>query len=350
LIAHDLGSTESLPPENPNPHKPSKGRAFFRWLADKTVGAVITTVVAGVVAGIVVFGHSDKPESPEPPTLASQWLVEKAKIARKGWRIAQKRVVDLRGVGEPSTVLVLDPPPKSCLDSTRTRAQQIRVYDVDDGWLEEELKFEPTLRGGCPQLEFEFVRVAPLREYDDTPLILGSFSGGLRWFGEEVSIPVVLAWNDRTRGYRLAPLLVRPPRLITFIYRDGRPITGGDRSWYRAAKRTFEQPIDLGSGVRGYAVSRPFAVGRMYSAVGDLILAGVYRLTAGNAGKGEQLISSPVVHQRAVWSLGTTPEGALYAGECSLSRRMTQEFPPKEDLATELLERAGGLVIGCAEY
>lgn len=47
------------------------------------------------------------------------------------------------------------------------------------------------------------------------------------------------------------------------------------------------------------------------------VLAGIYRLSAGNAA-GRRIVETPIVVQQAIWQLTTTPSGDLYAGECSL--------------------------------
>jgi hypothetical protein len=339
-----------VPPDKPAPENPTRRRALALWLADKTGAAAITVIVAALLTalGILVFGGSDD-DGGRPAALSSQWLRERAEIAGKGWRIAQTRKVDLRGIGEPSTVLVLAPPAQSCIDSTTTRSQEIRVYDVRDGRLNRALTFEPKVEG-CPPMEFELVRVAPLREYDEAPLILGRFDGGLEGFPDEISFPVVISWNARFQQYTLAPLLVRPPRLAEFIYGNGQPLRGADRLWYQEATKTFEHPLDLGHGLRGYALSG-FAFGRSHQAAAGPIVAGVFRLSAGNAGSGSRIIESPVVYQRAIWSLGTTPGGELYAGECSLYGQPVFEGLDLEDaLARRLLERADDLISGCADY
>lgn len=340
-----------MPSASRNPNNPSSLRAVGLWFADKAGTAAIgLLVVAGLTGlGFLLFGGSDRHDDP-PPALSTQWLHERAAIARKGWRIAQTRQVDLRGIGEPSTIFVLSPPAKSCTDPTSTRSQQIRIYDVNEGQLDRALAFEPKKLGGCPPMNFEFVRVAPLREYSDAPLILGRFVGGIKGFFDEISIPIVIAWDDRSQQYTLRPLLIQSPRLVEFIYGNGEPLSGTDRLWYRQAKQVFEHPVDLGSGIGGYAVSA-FAFGRSYWVTASPIIAGVYRLSAGNAGKGNRMIGSPVVYQQALWALETTPEGALYAGECSLTGgRMTQGLASESSLATRLVKRADTLISGCAEY
>jgi hypothetical protein len=331
------------------PARPRTLRALGLWFADRSGTAVVGALtIAGLAAlGILLFGGSDGPEEPSAPS--TQWLHERAAIARHGWRIAQQREADLRGVGEPSTILTLSPPAKSCFESGATRSQQIRIYDLDEGSLHRALTFEPKTVG-CPPMEFEVLKVAPLIEYDSAPVVLGRFVGGLETFGEEVSVPIVIAWNDRLQRYSLRPLLVSPPRLLNVTYSDGESFVGPDRSFYQHAKETFERPVDLGSGLRGYAVSA-MAVGRSEAVLDGPVLAGAYRLNAGLKSEDEWNLDGEVYYQRALWALETTPEGTLYAGECSLAGPPVSEgLDYEDDMAIELVNHADDLINSCAEY
>ena len=158
---------------------------------------------------------------------------------------------------------------------------------------------------------------------------------------------VAIAWSDRTGHYSLKPLLTQPPPLAVFTYGDGKPLSGLDRSWYAAARKVYGHPVDLGSGLRGYPVEE-VALG--YSAlVGSPVLAGTYRLTAGNAA-GRRLFQTPIIFQQAIWQLTTTPAGDLYAGECSLpGGKVVQaigSFPP----VTKLAAIVDSVISGCDEY
>lgn len=336
-----------MPPASRNPDNPSTLRAVGLWLADKAgtaaVGLLVVAALTGL--GLLLFGGSGGEDDPPPP-LSTQWLHERAAIARKGWRIAERREVDLRGIGEPSTVLVLSPPAKSCTDPNPTGSQQIRIYDVDDGRLERAMTFQPKL-DGCPPMQFEFVRVAPLREYDDAPLILGRFDGGIDSFSDEISVPVVIAWDDREQQYALRPLLVQPPHLVDLTHSGGKPLRGFDRDWYRQAREVFGHPVDLGSSFAGYAVA-DFTFGRSSFLAGPVI-AGIYRLTAGNAAEGRRMISSPIVEQPVIWALETTPEDVLYAEECSLER-VAASTQGLEDSVTRLVKRADDLISACPGF
>lgn len=213
--------------------KSTPRRRVALWLADRT-GAAIIGALAGVVVvvGLAAIGLSQGDGSDpmeNPPPLTSQWLRERAEIAREGLRIALNRRVDLRGIGEPSTVLVLRPPSKSCLNDTTVRSQQIRVYDVEEGLLHQALKFEPRTKG-CPPLEFRFVQIAPLREYDDTSQVLGKFVGGIDGFPDEITIPVVISWKASLQRYVISPLLTQPPSLVEFTFGSGSPLRGYDRT------------------------------------------------------------------------------------------------------------------------
>lgn len=79
-------------------------------------------------------------------------------------------------------------------------------------------------------------------------------------------------------------------------------------------------------------------------------MAGVYRVSAGNAG-GSRLIGSPIVYQQAIWSLGTTPGGELFTAECSLSgSSLSEGLAPEDALAEKLLARAGTKITSCSGY
>lgn len=307
------------------------------------VGVIVTAVGFFLLAPL---GNSDGDDTSTAPSLSTQWLHIHAEIARHGWKIVEKRTADLRGNGEPSTILVLSPPAKSCLNKTPAHSQQVRIYDVEEGRLKQQLTFQPRTLG-CPPWEFKFMKVAPLREYGSAPVILGRFFGGDDAFFEELNIPVAIAWNDRTGHYSLRPLLVQPPSLAVLAYSDDKPLTGFDRTWYAAARKVYGHPVDLGSGLRGYAVEE-VALG--YSALmASPVLAGIYRLSAGNAA-GRRIVETPIVFQQAIWQLTTTPSGDFYAGECSLpGGRVVQaigSFPP----VTKLAANVDLVISGCDEY
>jgi hypothetical protein len=193
--------------------------------------------------------------------------------------------------------------------------------------------------------------VKPVREYDDAPIVLGRFVGGDKPFPTEISVPVTIAWEDRTQDYRLKPLLIRPHHLAEFTWGGDKPLVGFDQEWYEDAETVFEHPVDLGSGFTGYATDE---IELGYSArMSGPVLAGLYRLNAGNAAQGSGIRPTPVVYQQAVWQLGTTPLGTLYAGECHLTRERLIEEPPEANhfpTAANLAKGVDYLISGCDGY
>lgn|GEM_PF-5070798 len=327
----------------------SRLRQAVHWLGKY----VALPVCVGVIIAAVVFflftppGSSDGDDTPAAPSLSTQWLHIHSAIARQGWKIVEKRTADLRGNGEPSTILVLNPPAKSCLNRTPAHSQQVRIYDVEEGRLKQQLAFQPRTLG-CPPWEFKFMKVAPLREYGNMPIILGRFSGGDDAFFEELTLPVVIAWSDRTGHYSLRPLLVQPPSLaVVNGYGGDRPLTGFDRTWYEKARKVYGHPVDLGSGVSGYAVEE-VALGHS-ALMGGPVLAGIYRLSAGNAG-GRRMISTSILFQQAIWQLTTTPSGDLYAGECTIPGGRVVQAGGSFPTATKLAAYVDLVISGCDEY
>ncbi|HYG96542.1 MAG TPA: hypothetical protein VD741_05480 [Solirubrobacterales bacterium] len=327
----------------------SRWRRTVGWLGEHVAVpiSVGTAVTAVSLFFLTPLGNSDGDDTPPAPPLSTQWLHVHADIARQGWKIVKKRTADLRGNGEPSTILVLSPPAKSCLSKTPAHSEQVRIYDVEEGKLERQLTFQPKTLG-CPPWEFEFMKIAPLREYGDAPIILGRFSGGDDAFFEELTIPVAIAWSDRVGDYNLRPLLVQPPSLaVVNGYGDGRPLTGFDRTWYEKARKVYGHPVDLGSDVSGYAVEE-VALGHS-TLMGSPILAGIYRLTAGNAGRRRE-VATPILFQQAIWQLTTTPSGDLYAGACIIpGGRVVQAFE-SFPTARKLAAYVDLVISGCDEY
>jgi hypothetical protein len=327
----------------------SRLRRAINWLGKEVavqvgVGVIVTAVGLFFLAPL---GDSDGDDTSPAPPLSTQWLHVHAEIARQGWKIVEKRTADLRGNGEPSTILVLSPPAKSCLSKTPAHSQQVRIYDVEEGQLERQLTFQPRTLG-CPPWEFKFMKITPLREYGDAPVILGRFSGGNEAFFEELTIPVAIAWSHRTGHYILRPLLVQPPSLAVINgYGGDRPLTGFDRTWYEKARKVYGHPVDLGSGVSGYAVEE-VALGHS-ALMGSPVLAGIYRLSAGDAGS-RRIIETPVVFQQAIWQLTTTPSGDLYAGECTIPGGRVVQAIESFPTASKRAAYVDVVISGCDEY
>lgn len=166
-------------------------------------------------------------------------------------------------------------------------------------------------------------------------------------------MPVVFLWDERSQHYRLTGLLQEPPQIASFAYSTG-PLQGTDLSWYREAVELFERPVNLGSGVSGYAVGH-LRFGHASASPSGPVIFALYRLTAGNAGEsGKFGPATPIVYQRAIWSLFTTDSGSLKAGSCQIApaRLLAQETARGPEVVLKTLSKEVDSLIseGCDTF
>jgi len=316
---------------------------------------VAVAIASGALVGHLAAGGQTAPAKPrlgQPPPLADQWLRERAQIENEGWQIITTQQLNLRGNGRPTTLLVLNPTIGSvCSGPNATRSQEIRLYDVDDGWLRKAFAFQPSQRG-CAALTFSILSTSDIALHGHSE-VLGAYSGepnisvagvGVVPFG--MTIPVFLSWDDASQRYTIAALIQQPPKIAVISYSNGQSLKGADRLWYEAGVAIFHNQFDLGSGIRSFVVSN-VSFGHSGTAGGPILL-GLYRLNAGNFGNaaGDQ---TPLVYQQAIWAL-TADTGVLRAGACSLtSSAVIAQGPlldPKVALR-RLASEANQVIQGC---
>jgi hypothetical protein len=133
-------------------------------------------------------------------------------------RHARTYQVDLQGGGENSYVFVFeDGPDRDGFfrllggdDPDRPTSDELRVYDVEDGRLEERFRFQPDDTGRAAAL-FERRGIGDVDDDQAQELIggYGRYSDG----SSEAQLPFALEWDDADERYRMVSLQLEPPAL-----------------------------------------------------------------------------------------------------------------------------------------
>ena len=290
-----------------------------------TPGRVLATIaflVPILSLGIALWNRLDDsdtsrapPEAKPPPDLPDQWLSIRAKLAREGWAVAASKDEPLREDGRKSTILILRPRRPTC--NATLRSNQVRIYDVEGGMLRESFRFEPTARGCSESYAFKVLSVGRYEEDENSPVVIGEFANDDL---AVLRVPVVIKWEAGAHKYTIHGLIRSPPDFLSFDFNTG-PLRGTDKNWYESSLQVFTERIRLTSTVSAWAASelRFQREGGTHTP----LLAGLYRLTAGNAapvgepgtGPGD---STPVVYQQAIWVLYSNSRGTLLAGSCRI--------------------------------
>ena len=122
--------------------------------------------------------------------------------------VALSRGADLRGTLEYSHILVFRSPYSLRIG----RPDELRIYDEDNGVLEERLRFRPSvellkpqsLRRVNPGLQFDIERIVDI-DGNGSREIIGAFS--LRAMGPYEPRPVVIKWEPGREEYSIIPVL-----------------------------------------------------------------------------------------------------------------------------------------------
>ena len=330
-----------------------------RWPPGRRGIAGIALCAAAGYAVLLVLGDTDRSSSARQssskshsgtaggiPSIADQWLDVRRGLAKEGWAIRSSRQELLRDDGRRSTILTLRPKDREC---ARQYSDQIRIFDVTRGRLEQTFKFEPTRRVDCETaLNFKVLAVGRFEDDEDTRDLIGSYATADDG-PQGIHLPVLITWDAVGQRYNLRGLLRDNAGFVLFKV-GGRPPRGTDEAWLLDAADLFLKPYSLTSNVKAWGASN-----LIFRARGDTwapLLAGVYRLTAGNpapVGSDDLDERTPVVYKRVLWSLYTNREGLLYGGNCAISERriLTTDEKGPEALARDLARHAGEWVDSC---
>lgn len=305
------------------------------------IGSTIGIAAIAVTIALVFLQGNSAP----PPPVADQWLAIRRNLSNDGWSIRKSRAEKLRDDGRTSTILTLRPSDPKC---AKSRSDQVRIYDEFAGRLRETFRFEPTRRGDCnTALNFRVLGVGRFEDDSDTRDLIVAYSTDDAG-AQQVDLPLLVTWNPRRSRFEMRGLLRSNSTVSRFGYEDG-PLRGTDADWFESAAKLYSEPVALSPKVKAWGASAVSLI--QHRDTWSPLIAGVYRLTAGNPAPvgqpGNEV--TPVVYQRAVWSLFTTSRGILQGGACTLKRRsvltMADRLP--ENIVAQIGRRAGALVASC---
>jgi hypothetical protein len=315
----------------------------LQWLAENAGRAALGAIVTAAVGLWLLHPGDDGKHAGPPAPLAKQWQHERARIARSGLRIVERRSADVRGPGQQSTILVLRPTEASC---TAEGSDEFRVYDVINQVLKRTFTFAPVgHRCGTWAISIASIEdVLGEGRQEVLAAVWGTPTGPV-----EVDVPVLLRWDDRTQRYTVTPVLRDAPQLVRIPNR-----TQNDKLYVAAADALYLRALRLGPSIaRGYGVDQ-FALVRRHQGPGDdAYLVGLYRRNSG-VRKIENGVPAgpplPSEYQEAVWLLDTSGREPFQAGWCDLrGKRVAAGDPDKhgDDVLHELRRSAPRRIQSC---
>lgn len=228
------------------------------------LAAVSSLLVGAALAGVISSGGFARAT---PPPLGQQLDAIRQRAAAANQAIVFVRPEQLHGFDQTSYVFVLRP--------TSSGSDELRIYDVVDGWLRLRLDFRPRTHGpqfasaarpfadtkyvggvsvggadftaaalnkGADDFRLEAVRFPDLLNNDERELVADytyTASGGF----PGPQLPIIASWNDLGRRYELQPLLA-----------SGQPFPPG-RRWTSFWPGPYVlRNIATNSKLRGYPV------------------------------------------------------------------------------------------------
>lgn len=183
----------------------------------------------GGAVDAVGWASSQLRSSPTSLTTLQARIV--AAAARRGYLVADTRIVDLEGTGQRARLFVLR---KQDRFGEWLASDDLRMYDLSADGLALRLSFRPMPVDSGRPVSFDILGI---RKIGDREVILGTFHEIA--MGPFLSIPVVIDWDAANDRYRIKPLLAPErkrsylsvmPRLLRF-FKPG-DYAEGSRSYY----------------------------------------------------------------------------------------------------------------------
>jgi hypothetical protein len=194
------GTEGMAPPSAPAPAREAPRRHPLR---DVQLAVPAALTIAAVTAAGLIWGFAGF-STPTPPPIADQIAKIKRAASRDGRLATTPTGVDplnLHGTGAASYFFIVKDRPGSGL---APRADEVRVYDDDGGYLTRRLTFEPREPGSG----FQFERAADV-DFDGATEIVGGYS---RPDARNALVPFAIDFDDNDL-YKIVPLSLGPPRL-----------------------------------------------------------------------------------------------------------------------------------------
>jgi hypothetical protein len=228
-----LDPQHTLSERGPAPGAPALARTGPWARPDAVLAAALALTVASAATLTILIGA----KSFSTPSIGDQLAGLREAAAEAGDEVLRHRRLELRGFETGSHLVVVRSLP---------RADELRIYDEDDGELERMLSFRPT----APQFRygnFELLAVRDLDRDGDRELV-GDY---LIQFPPLtfVRVPIAVTWDEAARTYVPSALLTEPPALAR-RYRGRRLLVGPSfRTRY-----TLADPVN-GHPLHGFGVS-----------------------------------------------------------------------------------------------
>jgi hypothetical protein len=190
------------------------------WLAAPGMLCLASLAALGIVIWTGGF------EKPVPPALDDQ-VSEIKREATEGEPEAKNddrhtvddRTIELRSEDELSKLFIFEDDVdqdsfySDAIDGgapTHPASDEIRIYDLDQGWLREEFSFQPDATGGeAARVLLRDDIVAGDIDRDGVDEFIGAYAQP--GSASEAGLPFALDWNDAEGRYRIVSLLSAPP-------------------------------------------------------------------------------------------------------------------------------------------
>jgi hypothetical protein len=202
-----------------NVHRPSRSSPptrlsrFGKWLGG---GVLLALAGWGATSAVALLVHELRPK-PLPIPVQYTRIIQRA--AREGWRPVQTYRADLRGTGEVTRLLILEPEPKPL---KQQGSDEVRIYDVVNDRLCIRLRFTPQdlVPKGRHRLSrlADRVRLEKAVDVDGNGSLELFFAVSGRYADGSLPHPFIAVWDPARDNYRISSVL--PPYAVQDIRWD----------------------------------------------------------------------------------------------------------------------------------
>jgi hypothetical protein len=181
-------------------------------------------IAGGIIAPLLAIGvatsvhWADRKFNPPPDPLPEQLQAEFELAAQNGLNVVFNEAIDLRGTGNPSRVVVLQP---AFTPKTLYNSDELRIYDVVNGELEQNFTFRPTSStpGAPTNLTFRYALTPLLTEDFDENGTSEIIAPAFQEFADSrIARPFLIRWSPGEDSYVANAVLGVPNESDGFSY------------------------------------------------------------------------------------------------------------------------------------